>query len=50
VKQEIDNLNKIDKEIKSNAEKYFKAAKDCEELVLKYQNVKYNADITLQAR
>ena len=43
-------MNKTDRDIKNNAATYFKAAKDCEELVLKYQSVKYNADITLQAR
>jgi hypothetical protein len=36
VKQEVDKLNSIDKEIKNNAVQYFKAAKDCEELVNKY--------------
>lgn len=50
MKQEVDKLNSIDKDIKNNAVQYFKAAKDCEELVNKYQGVKYSADISLQAR
>lgn len=43
-------LHTIDADIKQTAMAYFKAARDAEDAVVKYQKVKYEAELTYIAR
>jgi hypothetical protein len=47
---ETEKLHSIDKEVKAQAVQYFKSAKDCDELIQKYQSVKFASDVSFQAR
>ena len=40
----------MDNEIKQTAMSYFKAAREAEECVAKYQRIKYDADLTYMVR
>lgn len=45
-KKKQDKLQAIDADIKRTAMAYFKAARDAEESVVKYQKIKYEAEMT----
>ena len=49
-KKKQDKLHGIDADIKQTAMAYFKAAREAEDSVVKYQKVKYEADLTYIAR
>ena len=45
-KKKQDKLGKIDADIKKTAMQYFKAAREAEDSVVKYQKVKYEAEMS----
>ena len=49
-KEKQDKLHAIDADIKQTAMAYFKAARDAEDNVVKYQKVKYEADLSYISR
>ena len=49
-KKRQDKLHAIDSDIKRTAMAYFKAAREAEDIVVKYQKIKYEAELTYIAR
>ena len=49
-KTNIDKLTAIDREVKATAVTYFKKAKDAEEFVEKYSQIKFCAETSYSAR
>lgn len=45
-----EKLHRIDGEIKKTAMAYFKAARDAEDSVVKYQKIKYEAELSYVQR
>ena len=43
----ISNLHDMDLIVKQSATSYFRAAKETEEIVIKYEQVKYAVDMTM---